>query len=62
MRKIRAIKSSYPSEVDGDIQRWIDQNPTAYIISVSGAIREDGDTVTYILYEERKTELELLNS
>jgi len=62
MRKIRAIRSSYPSDVDEDIQKWIEENPTAYIISVSGATGKNGDTVTYILYEERKSELDFLNS
>jgi len=55
MRKIKAIYSDYPSEVDQDIQNWLGNNPDISIISVSGAARGDnGDFVTYILYEPKK--------
>ena len=51
MRKIKAIYSDYPSNVDGDIQKWL---------SVSGAARGDnGDFVTYILYDPKKEGISL---
>jgi len=61
-RKIKAIKSGYPNAVNSDIQEWMNKNPEVYIISVNGTMRNDGDTVTYILYEEERSELNLLNS
>ena len=60
MRKIKAIYSDYPSNVDGDIQKWLKTNPDISIISVSGAARGDnGDFVTYILYDPKKEGISL---
>lgn len=54
MRKIEAIFSNSPGNVDVNIKNWLHKNPDINIISVNGAIRgEDGDTITYILYEPK---------
>ena len=52
MKKIKVIKSDYPYEVDHDIQEWLKENQNIDIISVNGAIKEDGDVITYILYSD----------
>lgn len=60
MRKIKAIYSNLPDSVDRDIQSWLNKNTDISIISVSGAARGDnGDFVTYILYEPKKEGLSL---
>jgi hypothetical protein len=60
MRKIKAIFSDYPSNVDRNIQLWMSENPDISIISVNGITRgENGDSVTYILYEPKKEGISL---
>lgn len=62
MRKIKVIKS-WISATDDAVQEWLKTQENIFIVSVSGAIREDGDALTWILYEEDNNPLpDLLKS
>ncbi len=63
MRRLEAIYSSVPSFVPNDVRTWSDENPKVNIITANGICRgSDGDTITYIVYEDDPGGLNLLNS
>jgi hypothetical protein len=62
MRKIKVISTSSGDYIQSSIDEWLEEAGDINIISVNGTMDADSDNVTYILYEERKSETDILNS
>ena len=53
MNKVKIIRDNSPYQTEDSVKRWMEKHPKVNVISINGAIRgNDGDTLTYILYNE----------
>jgi len=66
MRKIKVFNATTGNSMQSLIDDWIRENPKVYIISLnptdSSSQHGSRNLVCYVLYEERKSEADILNS
>ena len=66
MRKIKTIHTYTASDIQHEIDEWMNKNPKINIISVTGSSSSSQhgsrEFITYILYEDKISEIDLLKS